>query len=98
MNYLITEKHLALKLSGLSEVLINLKKLRKACPCAHCNGEGDVFGNIYKLDGGSPLLEASFKINNIKLVGNYAIKIFWGDGHSNGIYTFEFLKKLSYED
>ena len=98
MNYLITERHLALKLSGFPEVLIDLKKLRNACPCAHCNGERDVFGNIYKLESGSTLLEASFKINNIKLVGNYAIKVFWADNHSNGIYTFEFLKKLSYED
>ena len=62
MNYLVTEKHLALSLSDSSELLIDLKKIRIACPCAHCNGEKDVFGNTYKLKAASPLQENSFKI------------------------------------
>ena len=37
----------------------------------------------------------SFIILKINLVGHYAIRIFWKDGHSNGIYTFEFLEALS---
>ena len=78
-----------------SSLLIDLKKMRMSCPCAHCKGETDIFGNIYKLDLNHPLLESSFKIKDIKLVGNYAIRIIWKDNHSNGIYTFDFLKKLS---
>ena len=98
MNYLITENNLALKLSGSSEILIDLKKIREACPCAHCNGEKDVFGNTYKIDRAGPLLKKSFKIRFLKPVGNYAIKIIWEDNHSNGIYTFDLLKKLSHEN
>ena len=98
MNYLVTENHLALKLPDSSELLIDLKKIRLACPCAHCNGEKDVFGNIYKIARERPLLKKSFKIRLIKLVGNYAIKIFWEDSHSNGIYTFDLLKRLSCEN
>ena len=30
------------------ESYINLKILREKCPCADCEGEKDVFGNIYK--------------------------------------------------
>ena len=98
MNYLFTENNLALKLSDSSELLIDLKKIRNACPCAHCSGEKDVFGNIYKIGRKIPLLKKSFKIKFLKPIGNYGIKIIWEDGHSNGIYTFDLLKKLSYEN
>ena len=30
------------------EGYIPLKTLRQKCPCANCEGEKDVFGNIYK--------------------------------------------------
>jgi DUF971 family protein len=29
-----------------------------------------------------------------ELVGNYAMRIDFSDGHSTGIYTFEFLREL----
>ena len=93
-DYLITEKDLVMRLSG-DELLINLKKMRLACPCAYCKGEKDVFGNVYKLKIDHPLLDNSFKIKTIKKVGNYAFRVFWEDNHSNGIYTFDFLKTLS---
>jgi len=89
---------LALKIQGSLEILVELKKVRLSCPCAHCSGEKDVFGNTYKARGSSPILKSSYEIRDIQPVGNYGIKIFWGDNHSNGIYTFDFLKKLSRED
>ena len=93
-DYLVTEKELIFKLDGV-EFSINLKKMRLACPCAHCSGETDVFGNVYKLELNHPLLKSAFKIKKIKLTGNYAVRIFWEDTHSSGIYTFDLLKKLS---
>ena len=30
------------------ESYVELKTLREKCPCANCEGEKDVFGNIYK--------------------------------------------------
>lgn len=30
-----------------------------------------------------------------KLVGNYAIQITWGDGHSTGIYDFKYLRVIA---
>ena len=77
--------------------LIDLKKIRNAWTGAHCSGEKDVFGNIYKIGEEIPLPKKSFKIRLLRPVGNYAIKIIWEDGHSNGIYTFDLVKKLSYE-
>jgi DUF971 family protein len=29
-----------------------------------------------------------------ELVGRYALQIFWNDGHSSGIYAFDYLRRL----
>ena len=91
-NYLITETELALRLDS-GELIINLKKLRQASPCAHCKGEKDVFGNVYK-GAAIELTEASYQACSIRSIGNYAFQIIWKDGHTAGIYTFDFLKTL----
>ena len=76
-----------------SENALPLKSIRDNCPCAHCSGETDVFGNIYK--GPTQIMkEESYQITGIQSIGHYAIRPFWKDGHSDGIYSFEFLKKL----
>ena len=72
---------------------INLKVLREKCPCADCEGEKDVFGNIYKGDT-KPMNENSFLLKGIQPVGYYALRPFWNDGHHSGIYSFEFLRTL----
>ena len=76
-----------------SENALPLKPMRDNCPCAHCAGETDIFGNIYK---GPPQImnEQSYLITGIQPVGYYAIRPFWEDGHSDGIYSYKFLKKL----
>ena len=94
IDYIISEKFIALKFKSNLELLISLDILRKACPCAQCNGEKDIFGNIYK-GPKKQLVGPSFIILKINLIGHYAIRVFWKDGHSNGIYTFKKLKSLS---
>ena len=83
---------LAIKWSDEKNSFIDFIALRDNCPCAHCSGENDVFGNNYNPDNPIPLKENSFKIHSIKLIGNYALRIFWKDGHSKGLYTFNFLR------
>ncbi len=34
-------------------------------------------------------------IEDVELVGNYAIKIAFSDGHATGIYTWEYLRSLA---
>ena len=34
-------------------------------------------------------------IEHVELVGNYAIKIAFSDGHATGIYTWEYLRSLA---
>ena len=94
IDYFISDTFIAFKMSDGVELSISLKKLRQACPCAHCNGEKDIFGNIGgNLDNN--LVDRSLVLNRVKLVGAYAIRFFWKDGHSSGIYTFKHLKDLS---
>ena len=76
------------------ESYINLKTLREKCPCANCEGEKDVFGNIYKSNT-SLLNENSFLLKGIQPVGYYALRPFWKDGHNTGISTIELLNELS---
>ena len=75
------------------ESYIKLKTLREKCPCATCEGEKDVFGNIYK-GTTNPLNEDSFLLKGLQPVGYYAIRPFWNDGHHSGIYSFEMLRTL----
>lgn len=75
------------------ESYINLKILREKCPCADCEGEKDVFGNIYT-GRTNPINENSFLLKGIQPVGYYALRPFWNDGHHSGIYSFEFLRTL----
>ena len=76
-----------------SESIIKYTDLRKACPCAFCSGEKDVFNNQY---GGEkrPLQDAAFQLSSYSFIGLYGLKFVWKDGHSDGIYTGKLLEGL----
>ena len=84
---------LALKWDDGTESFIALEKLRRACPCAGCKGEMDVMGNLYK-GPEKPLRPESFQLKGLAHVGGYAIQPQWGDGHSTGLYSFDYLRGL----
>lgn len=67
--------------------------LRRACPCAVCSGEPDLFGRMY---GGAPqhYSPKSFQLRSVDRVGNYALQPNWADGHDAGIWTFERLRQF----
>jgi len=68
-----------------------LQHLRKLCPCASCKIERDGEQEKVLL----PIFKAGeFQITSAVPVGQYAIQIVWGDGHSSGIYPFEYLRSL----
>jgi len=64
--------------------------LRDACPCAGCIEEGT---GRKILDPST--IPADIRPERIESVGNYAVQIFWSDGHSSGIYTWESLRLAS---
>ena len=39
-------------------------------------------------------MPSDIHIQEMNLVGNYALKILWSDGHDTGLYTWELLRKL----
>ena len=87
-------EELALKWDDGSESFIPLEQLRRACPCAGCQGERDVMGNLYK-NPDHPLASNAFQLIRIVPVGAYAIQPVWADGHATGIYSFDYLRRMA---
>ncbi len=88
---------LAIKWDDGSESFILLEKLRRRCPCAGCHGETDILGNVYK-NPEPPLPAAAFELVRLTGVGCYAIQPVWADGHTTGIYSFDYLKRITQDD
>ena len=87
-------EELAIRWTDGTESFIPLATLRRACPCAGCQGERDVLGNLHK-GPDRPLTPASFQLRRLAQVGGYAVQPLWGDGHDSGLYTFEYLRRLA---
>ena len=85
---------LAIKWPDGSESFILLENLRRACPCAGCQGETDIMGNLYK-NPEQKLTAAAFQLVRLIRVGGYAIQPVWADGHNTGIYSFDYLQRLA---
>jgi DUF971 family protein len=69
-----------------------LRWLRANCPCATCREERRVAAletDVLNLSSG-PL--PSTQIAGAELVGNYALRLQWTDGHDAGIYAFSLLR------
>lgn len=68
---------------------VPFRELRCLCPCAHCVDEHT----------GRRTLERASVRNDIRphyaqVVGRYALKISWHDGHQTGLYEFDYLHDL----
>lgn len=87
---------LAVKWDDGCESFIPLEKLRRYCPCAGCKGEVDVMGNLHK-GPDVALPPTAFDLVRIASVGGYGIQPVWADGHSTGIYSFDYLRRLAAE-
>jgi DUF971 family protein len=73
------------------ESVYDFERLRWACPCATCRGEG---GRPGMLDHTARLTPEQAELVDIQQVGRYAIMPIWADGHSTGIYTYPYLRGL----
>ena len=72
--------------------------LRDACPCATCTEER----NSHNRKPGEPVKPAATLLpmykepvrpNEVTPVGRYALNINWNDGHSSGIYSWDYLRE-----
>jgi len=84
---------LAIQWSDGGESYLNLELLRGACPCAACGGEPDVLGQVARPH--VSYADKSFELAGFDLVGGYALQPRWADGHSTGIYSFTYLRRLA---
>lgn len=65
------------------------RTLRGMCPCASCRDE---WTGERLLDPAT--IREDLKLEGMEPVGNYAVRLSWNDGHSSGLYTWDFLKEL----
>ena len=73
---------------GHESVYMN-RYLRGNCGCADCVSE-----RTGKRVVGEEQVAADVQATDVQRVGNYAIQVYWSDGHNTGIYPFERLRQI----
>lgn len=74
--------------------------LREQCPCALCDDERKKKAAVANSIGGGsapaalPMFKPKPKARAAAAVGNYAIQMEFTDGHSTGIYSFDYLRTI----
>ena len=72
--------------------------LRDHCPCATCNDQRGKKDKMAEMNlPASPLLpmyKPKAKATAATQVGNYAIQISFNDGHSTGIFSYDYLRTM----
>ncbi|MCG8603412.1 DUF971 domain-containing protein [bacterium] len=77
--------------NGLYEIL----SLRKSCPCASCRSvKQNSDTNPLNVLSNKEAIPHDIAILKAEMVGRYALQFNWSDGHHEGIYSFEYLRKL----
>ena len=93
MDVQVIGNALAIKWDDQKESFIPLPSLRRSCPCASCQGEKDIMGNVYQ-HSPKPLTPEAFALLRLTKVGAYALRPTWADGHDTGLFSFDYLRKL----
>jgi len=86
---LSAERRLLVRWADGVEGRLNLVDLRGQCMCARCVDE-TTGERIVDVEG----IDPQIAIREMQLVGNYALKIRWSDGHDTGLYTWGHLRRL----
>jgi DUF971 family protein len=87
-----SDSEVSIKWSDDLETRYSAAQLRRSCPCASC---------VNEWTGEKMLRDESvsddLKFDHISIVGRYALNFHFTDGHDTGIFSFDFLRKLSRE-
>lgn len=70
--------------------LFNAVQLRQVCPCAQCVNEW-TGQRVLKPES----ISDDLTLNDISIVGRYALNFRWSDGHETGIYSFRYLREIA---
>jgi len=63
--------------------------LRRVCPCAQCVNEWTGERTLR-----AETISNDLTIENVQLVGRYALTFRWSDEHQTGIYSFRLLREF----
>jgi len=90
-----SENDLVIKWDDGTESVFAMAFLRQKCPCATCKAakENDT-ANPLRVLADSEIIPENVSVREAEIVGRYAIKFSWSDGHGEGIYSFDYLKQL----
>ena len=86
------EGMLCVRWSDGTQSRYDLDGLRRACPCALCREAREQSDELSLLSGDA--ISATAEAQRVDFVGRYGLRIQWGDGHDQGIYTFDFFRQL----
>ena len=70
--------------------------LRQRCPCATCRDRRahGLSPTGTKMKSDLPMYEAPARAVQAEPVGNYAVRFSFSDGHTTGIYSFEYFREI----
>ena len=71
-----------------AELVLTASALRSACRCAHCKAAA-LKGAVSS--AGDP----EVALRQAELVGHYALRLSFSDGHDRGIYPWSLLREMS---
>jgi len=85
-----SDREISIKWSDEAETHYTAADLRRKCPCASCVNEwtGEKILNAESISD-------DLTIDSTSVVGRYALNFHFSDGHETGIYSFQFLRKLT---
>ena len=92
-NIQIIGREVAIAGADGAESFVEFERLRAASPSAANMGERDILGNQYGGDG--PKKFPGVEVVGWAVVGNYAIRFDFSDGHNTGLYSYDYLRKLA---
>ena len=93
LNIAAVGNEIAIAWEDGKESYLPMERLRAASPSAENTGERDLMGRQY---GGTNQKEyPGVTVKGWRVVGGYAVVFEFSDGHSTGIYPFDYLRHLS---
>jgi DUF971 family protein len=92
-NIQLIGNEVAIAWSDASETFFAMDKLRAASPSAETRGEKDIFGQQY--GGTTQKSYTGVAVVGWELVGNYAVRFDFSDGHRTGLYSYDYLLDLA---
>ena len=91
-NAAVMGNELALAWSDGQESYFTFEALRRSCPCAACQGEPDALGRVVRPN--PQIGPKAFDLVSWEAIGGYALQLRWGDGHSTGLYSYQYLRGI----